>query len=431
MRPRNTLLALVTAVLGLGAASLNLVMALAISGIGNEPDASVWVINAVLALGAFLVLLVSGIMERRRARAELERVRAGSVAEAQQILAASELQREMLDGLGEAVLLVDVQLRVLRANHIFNELWNSGRDPAGAALGSLALDAAALRAVDRAFEERAAVRESFRRPDGSAFDVLARPLPGGRAEAPRVLALFIDTTRLEALDELRRRFVADVSHELRTPIAAIAGAIETVRNLPEGERESAERFLAMAERQAQRMSALVSDLLDLSQIEVGAVSLEPELLPLAEVIADVIEPARAAAGRFSVTVLSDVRGAPKIFADRRRLEQVLGNLVDNALKFNRPGGTVTLRAETIDGRVRVAVEDTGRGIPAELLPHVFSRFFRVDKARDRAAGGTGLGLAIVKHLVQLQGGRVSVSSELGRGTRFSLEWPVPGERPTG
>ncbi len=431
MRTRLQSFARVAEILGILAASLNLYLAILVARVSEAGGVPWWAINAAAILAVLLACAVLGFVERRRSRVALECAQAASALQAQQIRAEGELQREMLDGLGEAVLLVDARHGVLRANQVFKELWNGGRDPAGAALGSLALDAAALRAVDRAFEERAQVRESFRRSDGSAFDVLVRPLPATGHEVPRVLALFIDTTRMEALDDLRRRFVADVSHELRTPIAAIAGAIETVRNLPEGERESAERFLAMAERQAQRMSALVSDLLDLSQIEVGAVSLDPETLVLAEVIADVIEPARAAAGRFSVALLSDVRGTPCIFADRRRLEQVLGNLVDNALKFNRSGGTVTLRAETSEGRVRLEVEDTGRGIPAELLPHVFSRFFRVDKARDREAGGTGLGLAIVKHLVQLQGGRVSVSSELGRGTRFTLDWPVQSERQNG
>jgi two-component system phosphate regulon sensor histidine kinase PhoR len=281
------------------------------------------------------------------------------------------------------------------------------------------------RAIERAFIEHAVVRESVRRPDGRSFDMLVRELPRSPEEVQRALVLFIDTTRLEALEDMRRKFVADVSHELRTPIAAIIGSVETVRALPEGERVEADRFLNMAERQAQRLSALVSDLLDLSQIEVGAVALDMESLSVAELMGEAIELARASAQRNMVSLNLDVQGDPHVTCDRRRMEQILGNLIDNAIKFNRPGGTVTLRATTSQGRVRIEVIDTGRGIPPEMLPQVFTRFFRADKSRDRSVGGTGLGLAIVKHLVHLQGGNVNVESTLGTGTRFVLDWPVP------
>jgi two-component system phosphate regulon sensor histidine kinase PhoR len=335
------------------------------------------------------------------------------------------LLRGMLDGLGESVLLVDAQQRVLRSNRAFRELWGFGQEVQGTVLSTHACGAAVARAIERAFIEHAVVRDSVRRPDGRTFDVLVRELPCSPEEVRRALVLLIDTTRLEALEDMRRKFVADVSHELRTPIAAIIGSVETVRALPEGERVEAERFLNMAERQAQRLSALVSDLLDLSQIEVGAVTLDMELLSVAEVMGDAIELARASAQRNMVSMNLDVQGEPQVSCDRRRIEQILGNLIDNAIKFNRPGGTVTLRTATTQGRVRMEVIDTGRGIPAEMLPQVFTRFFRADKSRDRSVGGTGLGLAIVKHLVHLQGGSVSVESTLGTGTRFVLDWPVP------
>jgi two-component system phosphate regulon sensor histidine kinase PhoR len=339
--------------------------------------------------------------------------------------AEESLLRGMLDGLGESVLLVDAQQRVLRSNRAFRELWGFGQEVQGTALSTHACGAAVARAIERAFIEHAVVRESVRRPDGRSFDVLVRELPRSPEEVQRALVLFIDTTRLEALEDMRRKFVADVSHELRTPIAAIIGSVETVRALPEGERVEADRFLNMAERQAQRLSALVSDLLDLSQIEVGAVALDMESLSVAELMGEAIELARASAQRNMVSLNLDVQGDPHVTCDRRRMEQILGNLIDNAIKFNRPGGTVTLRATTSQGRVRIEVIDTGRGIPPEMLPQVFTRFFRADKSRDRSVGGTGLGLAIVKHLVHLQGGNVNVESTLGTGTRFVLDWPVP------
>jgi len=173
------------------------------------------------------------------------------------------------------------------------------------------------------------------------------------------------------------------------------------------------------------MGALIDDLTDLSLIETGAVALDLTPLDAGEVAHDVVAQFAFRAQTAGVAVRLDFPSPFPLIADQRRLEQVLVNLVDNAIKFSKPGGTVRIAGDVREGRPRITVEDTGVGIPPEALEQVFHRFFRADKARSRELGGTGLGLAIVKHLMRLHDGQVSVVSELGRGATFTLEFPPP------
>jgi two-component system phosphate regulon sensor histidine kinase PhoR len=234
-----------------------------------------------------------------------------------------------------------------------------------------------------------------------------------------VVMVLHDVTELRRLEQIRTEFVANVSHELRTPLTAIHGYIETLLGGALDEPEHARRFLEIAYRHTERMGRLIDDLTDLSNIELGRIKLRmvPVDLPAAVDAALAIIRPRAQAGTVAVT--SDLPGGlPAVQADPDRLAQILINLVDNAVKCTPAGGSVCVRATPREGgRVEVAVEDTGVGIPAVDLPRVTERFYRVDKARSRELGGTGLGLAIVKHLVLAHGGDLRIESELGRGTR--------------
>jgi two-component system phosphate regulon sensor histidine kinase PhoR len=177
------------------------------------------------------------------------------------------------------------------------------------------------------------------------------------------------------------------------------------------------------------MEAILDDLTDLSLIETGSIILEPERIELAPLVKELLESVRPKAVALKVVLDAAIPRGLGIHADRRRLEQVLLNLLENAIKFNKPGGTVTVRAsasEQTPGAVRIEIEDTGVGIPADSIERVFHRFYRVDRSRSRQMGGTGLGLSIVKHLVRLQGGTVRVESRLGEGSRFILEFPSAG-----
>jgi len=223
---------------------------------------------------------------------------------------------------------------------------------------------------------------------------------------------------------VRRDFVANVSHELRTPLTAIKGYAETLLGTAGDDRETSRRFLAVIDRHSERLGRLVDDLLALSDLELGRTPMHLVEMPIGPAVDDVLQIFGDTALRAGVRVLAQVTAdTPRIVADGDRLRQVLINLVDNAVKYTPRGGQVMLRVRAAGpphaGTVEIAVSDTGVGIPAQDLPRLTERFFRVDKARSRELGGTGLGLAIVKHIVQAHGGALEITSALGQGTTVS------------
>jgi two-component system, OmpR family, phosphate regulon sensor histidine kinase PhoR len=247
----------------------------------------------------------------------------------------------------------------------------------------------------------------------------------GRPEG-RVLVLH-DLTRLKRLEHTRQEFVANVSHELRTPLSLIKGCVETLLDGAKDDPEVLNRFLHTIEKHADRLTYLIEDLLTLSQLESGRIALNLRSTQLREVVTRVVEDLQARARLKSMSVDNTV--PPDLFAhaDGERLEQVLFNLVDNAIKYGKTGGrTIIGGREGADGWVEVSVTDDGPGIPQEARERVFERFYRVDRARSREQGGTGLGLAIVKHIVQCHDGEVRLESEAGRGTTFCFTLPSRG-----
>jgi len=333
----------------------------------------------------------------------------------------------VLGGMKEGLLLVGPDRRIRLANPAFSQIFGLPFDPTGRLLAEAIRDPTVLRDLERVRAEGREIQDSVLRAadSGRSFEVRATPLatrdgggPGG------VLFLFFDVTRLEALEGVRREFVANVSHELRTPLTSIKAFVETL--LEGGFEDTAQslRFLEIVGKHADRMSALIEDLTDLSLIETGAVSLHIERVDVAELAREVTATLSHRHAGSGVEVRVDLPSPFPVSADRFRLEQVLINLVDNAIKFTPAGGTVMIRGREEEGRPVVVVEDTGVGIPSDSLERIFHRFYRVDQARSRDLGGTGLGLAIVKHLMRLHGGQVRVESELGRGSRFILEFPL-------
>jgi two-component system phosphate regulon sensor histidine kinase PhoR len=243
-------------------------------------------------------------------------------------------------------------------------------------------------------------------------------------EAGGLLAVFVDVTAMRKLESMRRDFVANVSHELRTPIAAVRSAAETVRGAAASDPEARTHFLEMIDRNAERLQRLVEDLLDLSRIESREFKLSPEPVALQPAVERALQLFGDRAVTRWVRLVAEVpAGLPPARADRRALEQVLTNLVDNATKYCTEGATVTVRAARQGGTVRVAVADTGPGIEERHLPRLFERFYRVDAGRSRELGGTGLGLSIVKHLVEAMNGAVTVESTVGSGSTFTLSLP--------
>jgi len=260
-------------------------------------------------------------------------------------------------------------------------------------------------------------------PSERVLQVHAMPLHFTGDESGVVIILH-DITELRRLEQVRTEFVANVSHELRTPLTAIQGYLETLLDGALEEPEHARKFLEVVFRHTERLGRLTDDLTDLSNIELGRISLRIGATSLAEVTESalaIIQP-RAMSGRVTVEA-SLSADLPAVLADRDRLAQILINLVDNAVKYTPRGGHVKVLAERLpSGMVEVAVRDTGVGVPKADLPRLTERFYRVDKARSRELGGTGLGLAIVKHLVLAHGGDFGIESELWKGTtvRFTL-----------
>jgi two-component system, OmpR family, phosphate regulon sensor histidine kinase PhoR len=247
-------------------------------------------------------------------------------------------------------------------------------------------------------------------------------------EAGGVVMVLHDVTELRRLEQVRTEFVANVSHELRTPLTAIHGYLETLLDGALEEPENARKFLEIVFRHTERLGRLTDDLTDLSNIELGRISLRLEPTRVADVVDSVLAIIAPRAMAEQVTVEAKLPvGLPHVVADRDRLAQILINLVDNAVKYTPKGGRVWLEGRVREpGMVEVAVRDTGVGIPKADLPRLTERFYRVDKARSRDLGGTGLGLAIVKHLVLAHGGELDIDSELWKGTTVRFTLPVSG-----
>ena len=236
----------------------------------------------------------------------------------------------------------------------------------------------------------------------------------GRRDA---LVVAVDRTRMMELESMRRDFVSNVSHELRSPLTAIKIMTETLQGGVEP--AAAKEFLDNIARETDRMIALVLDLLDLARLESGRLDLRLESVDLGSLVRDAVSSQASRAAKLGVQLQAVTEGqAASIAGDRDKLMQVVINLLDNALRNTPSGGQVTARVARVDGKAVVDVEDTGTGIPSDALPHVFERFYVVDRSRAKSKGGTGLGLAIVKHIVEAHGGAVEARSELGQGSLF-------------
>jgi two-component system phosphate regulon sensor histidine kinase PhoR len=336
-----------------------------------------------------------------------------------------------LGSLQEAVLIIDSNNYVLLANQAFHAIFPQAGRILGERLELGLRSDAFLRLVEGVRAGRAQPRQEVEFVDsrGSTWVEVTSAVvtPFNGHAAPCLLFVLHDITRQKRLEGVRKDFVANVSHELRTPLSVIKGYVETLVDshdtMPLADRE---RFLKTIQRHTERLNSLLEDLLALSRLESAQPGLARERVDLGQLFASLLEDFRArpaAEGhRFSLAIDANT---PHVLADPLKLGQVLDNLVSNALKYTPRGSRIDLatRMSSAD-TVEVAVRDNGPGIPAEDLPHIFERFYRVDKGRSREKGGTGLGLSIVKHIVQLHGGKVWAESEVGDGTTFFFTLPL-------
>jgi signal transduction histidine kinase len=375
-------------------------------------DAVLIVAIGAAALGALLALAREG----RRRRTETAE-HAGRVAELEGRADAADREREQMDlvlsSMHEGVVLFGPEGDTLYAN--LGAERHLGAIPRSAStVLPLALRGACLRAAE--LGDAVSAETQTGGPDrwlrGSAIPV----------GAGAVLLVVRDVTEAKRLDAVRRDFVANASHELKTPAASIQAAAETIRSAALEDPAVTPRFAAQLEREAARLSRIVSDLLDLSRLEAGS-DLE-EVVALDAVVRDEIERFEERAAEAGVNLSMNADATPKVHGSGRDLALLVRNLVDNAIRYTRRGGRISVGLSEHDGDAVLTVSDTGVGIPQRDLPRVFERFYRVDRARSRETGGTGLGLSIVRHVAENHAGRVTVRSELGRGTTFEVRMPA-------
>jgi two-component system phosphate regulon sensor histidine kinase PhoR len=260
------------------------------------------------------------------------------------------------------------------------------------------------------------------------LQVNAAAVLGPQGESRGAILVFHDLTRIRQLENTRQEFVANVSHELRTPLSLIKGYVETLLDGALDHPEQAVRFLQTIDKHTDRLTYLIEDILTISKLESGQIALNRQPVELHGEVTRVLEDLRAVAAEHSTRTENSVPKGLLALADSDRLEQVLFNLIDNALKYGRNGGVVEIGARPAEHQnVEMWVKDDGPGIPSEAQERVFERFYRVDRARSREGGGTGLGLSIVKHIIQAHGGEVWLQSELGQGTQFNFTLPAEAE----
>ncbi|MGZ6076395.1 MAG: sensor histidine kinase [Myxococcaceae bacterium] len=380
-------------------------------------------------LAAFVAFLVAVSSESESARTmrqtentadarqrSLVEERDGALLEVQTLAAA-------IEGMDEGMWITDSNGVVLRHNEALRTMLGIEQELVGQRPLFLVRRTDLHDAVLRACREGVTtkVEVSMDAPRSKTLEVHVSPLGGS---LPGSAAVFRDVTERKRLERVRQDFVANVSHELRTPITAIVGYAETLRSGALSDAKHAPQMVEIIHRQSERLGELVSDLLELSRLDAGERPLSPapvSLETVARQASDAMEP-RAAGKRLSMhlRIPTDLTAR----ADAKALEQVLLNLLDNAIKYTPEGGVVELVGERVGDRAHLSVRDTGLGIEAKHLPRLFERFYRVDRGRSREMGGTGLGLSIVRHLVHGMEGEVRVASQLGVGTTFTVVLPA-------
>jgi two-component system, OmpR family, phosphate regulon sensor histidine kinase PhoR len=398
------------------------------AGVGAGALASIQagvVAGALASLLAFVIALASESDAARavtrgeqaaeaRQRATVEE-RDGALSEVRMLAAA-------IEAIDEGMWITDAEGVVLRHNEALRNILGTDQELVGQRPLFLVRRTELHDAVLRACREGVAskVEVSMDAPRSKTLEVYVAPLGGSSGGSA---AVFRDVTERKRLERVRQDFVANVSHELRTPIAAILGYAETLRSGALSDARHAPQMVEIIHRQSERLGDLVSDLLELSRLDAGERPLSSasvSLQTVARQASEAMEP-RAAGKRLSIQLRIPQELSAR--ADPKALEQVLLNLLDNAIKYTPEGGTVELTGERVGDRAHLSVRDTGLGIEARHLPRLFERFYRVDRGRSREQGGTGLGLSIVRHLVHGMEGEVRVASQLGVGSTFTVVLP--------
>ncbi|EEF59373.1 sensor histidine kinase [Pedosphaera parvula] len=330
-------------------------------------------------------------------------------------------QQALFNSMTEGVLILDHAGHVQLVNKSLQEFFSINKDVRGQTIME-AFRLQELAELARRAEQERLVKGFELELNGTnnrRLEVNAATVTGREGGQHGTIMVFHDLTRLKELENTRQEFVANVSHELRTPLSLIKGFVETLIDGAKDNPELCTRFLGTIEKHTDRLTFLIEDLLTISKLESGQIVMNLNEVNLNNEVGRAVDDLQSRASGKNVKLQNTLAEDLKARADADRLQQVLFNLIENAIKYGRTGGNVTIGGKALPGdKVEIWVKDDGPGIPDEARERVFERFYRVDRARSRETGGTGLGLAIVKHIVQAHGGEVWVSSEPGQGTTF-------------
>jgi two-component system phosphate regulon sensor histidine kinase PhoR len=387
----------------------------------------VWPFLTILAVVA--VVVVHSLWRQKflraqdAARAEIDQFKG---REEQQTIQVRTQQEALFDSMIEGLLLLDADGRIQLANRAFMDLFDVTADVRGKTVLEVLRLHELTGLLQRVAAEKQVLDHELKTGGLSErwLQINAAAISGSAEAGQGTILVFHDLTRLKQLERTREEFVANVSHELRTPLSLIKGYVETLLDGAKDNPEVATRFLQTIQRNAERLQFLIEDLLTISELESGRLKMNLQSVQLRPFVEKLLEDLRPQAKGRNVTLTNEV---PDLTAqaDAERLQQVLANIVGNAIKYGRAEGQVAVSARNGDGdMIEVCVQDDGPGIPPEALERVFERFYRVDKARSREQGGTGLGLSIVKHIVQSHGGKVWARSESGNGAAFYFTLPT-------
>jgi len=348
-----------------------------------------------------------------------------------QITEARSQSRAILDSMADGVIALNKKGEVLFVNPVVEEVFKISQDFSyGKNVLGVIRDYEVERLLKKALKTGENTIEEIKLlyPKPRVFLLHATPLKSQGADQGGVVVLLRDITERKKLEDMRTEFVANVSHELRTPLTSIRGFLETLLDGAVEDPAVTSHFLSIMNKETERLTRLVEDLLELSKLEGKRVVTRWQQVQIVDNIKQVIDMFEPRAREKNLALLTELPlRLPCIKGDPDMLTQVLINLVDNAIKYTPADGKVTIRALTQKDAIKVMVEDTGIGIPPESLPRIYERFYRVDKARSRELGGTGMGLAIVKHIIRAHGGQTFIESAVGKGSTFSFTLPIEKE----
>jgi two-component system phosphate regulon sensor histidine kinase PhoR len=371
--------------------------------------------------------LLGGITRTRRVGLALERLLVRQRELDRQVSKDAAEVRAVLAALTDGLLVVDSSQHILICNPAFEQLYGQSRIATGTALLDIIRDSDVIEPIRAALDQARARVAEVTAPDRKRqLQLTAVPIMHQNGEASGVVAVFHDISRLKQADEIRRDFVANVSHELRTPLSIFHGNLETLLEAGDLDENETRHIYEVMKRHSDRLNLLVNDLLSLARLESKEANLQLAEINLRDFLESVTRDwAKRLAGKNLRLELEVPDNFPTLRVDERRLEEVVHNLLDNAVKYSHQNGRILIQAGAPDQEVVLSVRDEGVGIAANDLPRIFERFYRADRARSRELGGTGLGLSIVKHIAQLHGGRVEAESVVGQGTTIRVILPNP------